>query len=116
MVMNLLNYRRNGVYDWLAQRFSALILASYTVVMVVWLLVNGTELTFIQWQGLFAQPWMRAFTLSAMMALAGHAWIGLWTVATDYVKNGSVRSVFLVGVAISLFVYVGWGLSILWGF
>ncbi len=116
MVTNILNYSGNGVYDWLAQRFSALVLASYTVVMVVWLIVNGAELTFAQWQGFFGQTWIRIFTLTTMVALACHAWIGLWTVATDYLKKDSVRIAFLAGVAISLAVYVAWGISILWRF
>ena len=40
MVTNVLNYGRSGVADWVVQRFSALILAAYTVVMVIW---HGSE-------------------------------------------------------------------------
>ena len=87
MVTNVLNYGRSGVADWVVQRFSALVLAAYTVVMVVWLAVNGSDLTFAQWQGFIGQTWMRIFTLLAVLALVGHAWIGLWTVATDYLKK-----------------------------
>lgn len=116
MVANVLNYSRSGVTDWLIQRFSALILATYTVVMVVWLIVNGAELTFAQWQVFIGQTWMRIFTLLAILALVGHAWIGLWTVATDYIKKSFIRLAFLGFVAISLFVFVVWGISILWGF
>ena len=116
MVTNVLNYGRSGVADWVVQRFSALILAAYTVVMVTWLAVNGSDLTFAQWQGFMGQTWVRIFTLLTVLAFAGHAWIGLWTVATDYMRKGGVRVAFLGGVAISLFVYVVWGISILWGF
>ena len=116
MVTNVLSYGRSGVADWVVQRFSALVLAAYTVVMVVWLAVNGSDLTFAQWQGFIGQTWMRIFTLLTILALAGHAWIGLWTVATDYLKKGAVRVAFLGCVAISLFVYVVWGIGILWGF
>jgi len=116
MVTNVLNYGRSGVADWVVQRFSALILAAYTVVMVGCLAVNGGELTFAQWLGFMGQTWMRIFTLLTVLALAGHAWIGLWTVATDYMKKGAIRVAFLGSVAISLFVYVVWAISILWGF
>ena len=116
MVMSVLNYGRSGVADWVVQRFSALILMAYTVVMVVWLAVYGGELTFAQWQGFMGQTWMRIFTLMTVLALAGHAWIGLWTVATDYMKKGVIRVAFLGFVAISLFIYVVWAISILWGF
>ena len=40
--------RRGGLDCSTLQR---LILAAYTIVMVVWLVVNGMELTFAQWQG-----------------------------------------------------------------
>jgi succinate dehydrogenase / fumarate reductase membrane anchor subunit len=70
MVTNVLNYGRSGVADWVVQRFSALILAAYTVVMVIWLAVNGGELTFAQWQGFMGQTWVRIFTLLTVLALA----------------------------------------------
>ncbi len=44
MVTNVLNYGRSGVADWVVQRFSALILAAYTVVMVIWVM----SLTMVQ--------------------------------------------------------------------
>jgi len=116
MVTNVLNYGRSGVQDWIMQRFSALVLAAYTVVMVVWLLSNGDALTFAQWRGFMGQTWVRIFSLLAVLSLAAHAWIGLWTVATDYMKRNSVRVAFLAALAVSLFVYVVWAVSILWGF
>ena len=116
MVTNVVSYGRSGVADWIVQRFSALILAAYTVVVVVWLVVNGVGLTFAQWQGFIGQTWMRIFTLLTILALAGHAWIGLWTVATDYLKKRGIRVAFLGFVGVSLFAYVAWGISILWGF
>ncbi|MDP5340100.1 MAG: succinate dehydrogenase, hydrophobic membrane anchor protein [Litorivicinaceae bacterium] len=116
MVTSVLNYGRSGVHDWVMQRFSALVLAAYTVVMVGWLLVNGEALTFAQWREFMGQTWVRIFSLLAVLSLAGHAWIGLWTVATDYLKVNWVRVAFLATIAVSLFVYVVWAISILWGF
>ena len=55
MVTSVLNYGRSGVHDWVMQRFSALVLAAYTVVMVGWLLVNGEALTFAQWREFMGQ-------------------------------------------------------------
>ena len=57
--------------------------------------MNGSELTFAQWQGVYESDMGRIFTLWTVLALAGHAWIGLWTVATDYMKKGGVRIAFL---------------------
>ena len=116
MVTSVLNYGRSGVHDWIVQRFSALVLAAYTLVMVGWLAMNGSDLTFLQWQGFMGQTWIRIFSLLAIVAMAAHAWIGLWTVATDYMKHRGLRVGFLGLIAISVFVYVVWGVSILWGF
>ena len=115
MVTSITSLGKNGIYDWLVQRVSA-------VVLLAWFLYVGFEvftadpLDYLAWKALFAQTWMRIFTLLTVLALAGHAWIGLWTVATDYMKKGAIRVAFLGSVAISLFVYVVWAISILWGF
>ena len=55
MVTNVLNYGRSGVADWVVQRFSALILAAYAVVMVIWLAVNGSELTLLSGRALWVR-------------------------------------------------------------
>ncbi|MGD9592998.1 MAG: succinate dehydrogenase, hydrophobic membrane anchor protein [Candidatus Berkiella sp.] len=47
--------------------------------------------------------------------MAFHAWIGLWTVLTDYVKPLLIRYVFQAIILLALFVYVVWGIFILWG-
>ena len=116
MVTGMLNYGRNGVHDWVTQRFSALILAIYTLIIVIWLVLNGSDLTFMQWRDFMGQTWIRIFTFFSILALAGHAWIGIWTVATDYIKSNRVRNSVLGIVAISLGVYVTFGISILWRF
>ena len=36
---------------------------------------------------------MRLFTLLMILALVGHAWVGMWTVLTDYVKSNGLRFV-----------------------
>ena len=65
---------------------------------------------------------MRIFSLLALLALAAHAWVGLWTVLTDYVterqmgaKAAVIRLFLQTGMAICIFVYVVWGIQILWG-
>ena len=51
-----------------------------------------------------------------------HAWIGMWTVSTDYLtvrlmgpKATGLRIVFQTGYVLVLFVYLVWGFRILWG-
>jgi succinate dehydrogenase / fumarate reductase membrane anchor subunit len=52
----------NGLHDWLIQRFSALVLAIYFLVLVSFFLLHPT-LDFSTWQGFFAHRWMQVATL-----------------------------------------------------
>lgn len=113
MVSNIFQ-GRNGVSDWLVQRVSAVILALYTLFVVAYLLLTP-DLDYATWTGLFGSFWMKAFTLLAMLAIAAHAWTGLWIVATDYIKPAAVRFGALLFVILALFVFVVWGVQVIWG-
>lgn len=115
------SFSRSGVSDWLAQRVSAYVLAAYFVVIVGYLLGNP-GLEYAQWHSFMSCNAMRVFSLLALLALAAHAWVGMWTVFTDYVtelqmgaKATVIRLVLQTGMVIGIFVYVVWGIQILWG-
>lgn len=116
------SFSRSGLSDWIVQRVSAVILAVYTVVVLGFILCQGSALTHEAWAGFMLSTCMRIFTLLALLALAGHAWVGVWTVLTDYVttlqlgsKAAFLRLVFQVGMALLIFVLLVWGIQILWG-
>ncbi|MES2823132.1 MAG: succinate dehydrogenase, hydrophobic membrane anchor protein [Pseudomonadota bacterium] len=122
MVTSITSFGRSGLYDWLIQRVGAVVMAAYTIFISVYLLTNP-ELTFEQWHALFGQLWMRVFSLVTLLSFISHAWIGLWSVLTDYLTErlmgakATVLRIFaqmmLGGVAIT---YLVWGIEILWGF
>ena len=114
MVTSVTNFGRSGAYDWMVQRVSAVILALYTVVLVG-IMVFGPDLTYQNWSALFGQTWMRIFSLMALVSLGAHAWVGLWTISTDYLKNGLLRFLFQVICGLLMFVYFVWGVQTLWG-
>ncbi len=114
MVTNITNFGRSGLSDWLMQRVTAVILLAYTLFMVGYFL-TVSDLDYITWVTLFQCTWMRIFSLLALLSLAAHAWIGLWTVSTDYMKSTGVRLVFQAVIALALFAYVVWGVQLLWG-
>ncbi|UZJ45730.1 succinate dehydrogenase, hydrophobic membrane anchor protein [Marinimicrobium sp. C6131] len=122
MVTAVTNLGRSGLYDWLIQRVSAVIMAIYTVFIVAYMLITP-ELSFEQWQGLFGQLWMRVFTLMTLLSIVAHAWIGLWAVLTDYItermmggKALVLRLLAQVLLAVVAVTYTLWGVEIIWGF
>ena len=114
MVSSITNLTRNGLSDWMVQRVTAVVLGSYTLFMFGFFALTS-DLDYQQWQGLFSAMWFKIYTLAALLALGGHIWIGMWTVATDYVKNIWVRFIVLAVIALTNFVYFVIGFSAVWG-
>ncbi|MBN9288754.1 MAG: succinate dehydrogenase, hydrophobic membrane anchor protein [Gammaproteobacteria bacterium] len=103
-----------GSRDWLVQRFTAIFLAIYTIFLFLFV-VRHPDIAYGDWLNLFSQPLMQISTLFALVCIAFHAWIGLWTVLTDYVKPLFLRYALEGIILFVLFTYVVWGIFILWG-
>lgn len=104
---------RSGFRDWLAQRVSAVLLAIYTIFLVIYLLVNR-PLSYAALHNLFHHLSMKMATVVILLSILWHAWIGLWTVFTDYVKNRPTRLLLETIVCLLLIVYLAWTAEILW--
>lgn len=109
---NVTSLSGNGLRDWLIQRITSVILGFYIIFLVGFLLFHPS-LDYLNWQGLFLNPFMRIFTILALISLLLHAWIGMWTIATDYLKVTSVRLLFQIAVILVLLGYFIWGIEIL---
>lgn len=114
MVASISNYGRSGVYDHMIQRLTAVILAVYTVFLFGFV-VATPDLQYASWQALFAQGWVRIFSIAALVSICAHAWVGMWTISTDYVKTTALRFLFQFICVAVLFVYLVWGIEIIWG-
>ena len=75
MVTQITSFGRSGLYDWMVQRVSAIVLSLYTVFILGYLVMNP-ELTYDQWSALFEATWMRIFTLMTLLSIGVHSWIG----------------------------------------
>ena len=118
MVTAVTSLARSGLADWLVQRVSAVILLAYFAYVGA-LLVSGVD--YAGWSALFDRSWMKVFTLLALLSLAAHAWIGMWSVLTDYLTErllGTVGNVLRIAlqllISLSLVVYVIWGIQVVW--
>ena len=104
---------RSGLKDWLIQRVSAVILAAYVLFLTGYIIVHD-PVTYSQWSALFSCSWMKYFTFLTVLSLIAHAWVGMWTVLTDYITCLYMRTT-LHGIFVLAFLaYLLWSIRILW--
>ena len=102
----------NGLRDWLLQRFSAVILGIYFLVLFEFFFMHP-HLKFDMFRSYFAMTWMQILTLLALLSLFFHAWVGVWTVITDYIKPVALRFTIQALVILTLLIYLCWGVDII---
>jgi len=120
MVTNVLSLGRSGLYDWVIPRLSAVIILLYVLCHAA-IVIGTPEMTYSEWRGLFANTTMRIFSLVTLLALCAHAWVGIWTIATDYLttrmlgaKATAIRFIFLMICLCVTVIYLIWGIMIFW--
>jgi succinate dehydrogenase / fumarate reductase membrane anchor subunit len=102
-----------GMRDWLSQRVTAVIMAVFTVALLVQLLLPG-ELGYDRWAGIFSAQWMKVLTFITIVALAWHAWVGVRDIWMDYVKPVGLRLTLQVFTIAWLVGCAGWAVQVLW--
>lgn len=113
-MLGLMGQNRSGFRGWLWQRFSAVVLLLYILFLGGYCLASS-NLDYVEWRYLFDYSLMRFATLLVVLNILIHAWIGLWTVATDYLKGPWLCNGFLGVVMLTLFGMLVWSVQILWG-
>lgn len=113
MVKKIVVGAHYGLRDWLAQRITAVIMAVFTIVIVVILLKNPS-MQYAEWKALFSNQAMRLITFLFFLSLVVHAWIGLRDILMDYIKPAGIRLFLEVTVILSLIAYTAWAIQILW--
>ena len=102
----------NGLRDWLWQRISSVVLALYFVTVSLFFFIHP-HLDFFILRHFFSTTIMQIFTLLALLSLFLHAWVGIWTVITDYINQPVIRFFIQVIVILSLAIYFFWGVVII---
>lgn len=114
MVKSVLGVNHQGLRDWMIQRISALLMVIYTVLLMGFFLTHP-DVSFADWHGLFSSHWMKIITLLVLASLLYHAWVGMWTIMTDYVKPFVICFAINTIVLLLLIAFFFEGLLILWG-
>ena len=102
-----------GLRDWLSQRVTASLMALFTLVVIVQVLLPG-ELGYDRWAGIFAAQWMKVLTFVVILSLAYHAWVGVRDILMDYVKPVGTRLLIQVFTIVWLVGCAGWAVQVLW--
>lgn len=113
MVKVASTFGRSGTHDYVLLRATAVILATYAIFLVAFM-VSVDTITYAVWTNLFANIGMKIYTMLALTAVLIHGWIGIWQVITDYVKNTGLRALIQFIVSVALIVYWLAGLLIVW--
>lgn len=114
MVTNVTSLTGNGLKDWLLQRVSAAYLAVYFLGLFFYLFFHH-PLDYPAWHDLFQLLWIQLASSLAILMIVIHAWIGIWTVTTDYLNCTVIRLSTQTVVGLFLIVQLFWGFKIVWG-
>jgi len=107
-----------GTKDFIVQRITAIIMAVYTVVLLIGALAMPA-FTFENWKALFTfhvytLPVGQVLATLAFFALAYHAWIGVRDIWMDYVQPVGVRLILQVLTILWLIGSVVYFAQIIW--
>ena len=120
MVTNVASFGRRGLSDFLAQRVTAVILGLFALCVGGWFAVNP-DAGHVELVRYFGSPVMMVFALLAVASLLAHAWIGMWTIGTDYLRphyfgrfSTVIRIAYQIGIGLVLFTYGAWSFAVIW--
>ena len=102
-----------GLRDWLAQRITSLLMALFTIVVVVQVLFGG-KLDYYRWSAIFAPQWMKVLAFVTIVSLLYHVWVGMRDIWMDYIKPVGTRLVLQALTIVWLLACAGYAAQILW--
>ena len=103
-----------GVGDWLVQRAPAIVMAVFTLALILAVIFTSGPLTYASWSGIFAATWMKFLTFATVISICWHAWIGVRNVFMDYIKPVGIRLALQLFAAVWLIGSAGWAAQVLW--
>ncbi|SFB78082.1 succinate dehydrogenase subunit D [Polaromonas sp. OV174] len=103
-----------GLRDWLAQRVTAVLMALFTVLLLVRIVFSQGPIGYDLWASLFSSQWMKALTFTVIIALLYHVWVGMRNIWMDYVKPVGLRLSLQVFTIVWLVACAAWGIQVLW--
>jgi succinate dehydrogenase / fumarate reductase membrane anchor subunit len=75
-----------GPFIWYTQRYTSLIILSYLIYILSFIFTNQ-DINFFSWSDFFLSFQVRFLSSIVFLVIVLHAFIGLWTVGTDYLTK-----------------------------
>ena len=105
---------RYGLRDWLAQRITAALMASFTLVVLAQVIFTSGPIGYEEWSGIFSAQWMKFLTFVTILSLLYHAWVGIRDIWMDYIKPVGLRLALHVASLVWLIGCASWAIQALW--
>ena len=109
---------KRGLVDFIAQRLTAVIIGIYVIHLSVIFVLNG-DMDYVAWRSYFTSGYSLLLSSLTVLAIVIHAWIGMWTVGTDYIRGQgaakALRTTYQLVIGTALLVFLIWTLSLIWG-
>ena len=103
-----------GMFDWLSQRVTAVLMALLTVIVLAQMILTRGPVGYDRWAGIFSTQWMKLLTFIVILALLYHTWVGIRNVLMDYIKPVGARLSLQVFAIVWLIGCSGWAVQVLW--
>jgi succinate dehydrogenase / fumarate reductase, membrane anchor subunit len=113
MMIELLTSKYPGMRIWLSQRLTAVVMAVYSVLLIIALLIVRPN-DYAAWTVFASGLLFRISTFLFFICFSIHAWVGVRDVLRDYIFNQVLRGYMQMLVDLLLIVYVIWLSIILW--
>ena len=103
-----------GTRDWLAQRATAVLMVLFTLLVLAQVIFSTGPIGYDKWAGIFSTQWMKVLTLTIIVALSYHVWVGMRDIWMDYIKPVWLKLSLDVFTIVWLVGCAGWGIQVLW--
>lgn len=107
---------RNGVREWLFQRFSNLLIILFAIVYIG-LLVANAPLSYEKWLALHSALWFKLYSSFTLVIVTLNALLAGWQIGTDYTQKVPVNGfdkIYTLLYVIPTVLYLLAGTYILW--
>tara|TARA_B100000768_G_C11256449_1_gene366632 strand:+ start:689 stop:1051 length:363 start_codon:yes stop_codon:yes gene_type:complete len=90
MNIKLLKEPFGGMTQWVYQRFTAIFMVIYLLIMSA-VILSYPVFEYSSWVSIFKISWVRFGTLIFFYVMFFHAWIGILHITDDYIKSFAIR-------------------------